>query len=136
MENKFKVGDWCFHEAELVQIKKMEGDRICEVSTGMVNVSSNDLSDMCFPMELTIKRISDAVEYYKKEFHRIGPSGLNHPDINRKVHELWANTCNHFGDDKLFQSNWEKVEKFCDAVLRKIKDVKSEDVNGVELFRR
>jgi hypothetical protein len=136
MTKNFKIGDWCFYEAELVQIKRMEGNKICEVTTGTINTSSSDLSEVCFPLELPIKRISDGVEWYKKEFHRLGSPGLNHPDINRKVNRLWANTCNHLENDKLFQSSWEEVEKFCNAVIKKINDLKSEDVDGVNLFRR
>jgi hypothetical protein len=82
---KFKQGEWCFCEFVLQQVIETEENRITAVSDGMFRLSSNDLSDRCYPLEMIIKIISDEVAYWSKEFHSLKINTLNYPDLNKEL---------------------------------------------------
>lgn len=90
----FSVGEWIFCEFELSNILEMRAGRVTEVTTGHVRRSSFDMSDRCFPLNESIKRISDYVLYYSDRIHRDGCSvRLNFPDIHRWLVGDWAASC-------------------------------------------
>jgi len=135
MKAKFEKGDWCFCEFKLQQIMNTEEGRITEVSDSAFRMSGRDLSDRCFPLDLTIKRCSDTAAYWSKRFHELNHNSLNHPDLNRELISRWAAMCESANDEKKLQELYNSLEKFCRAVVNKVQDLKHEEIEGVSLFR-
>lgn len=135
-KTKFKIGDWCFCEFKLQQIINTKENRITEVSDGMFSMSSSDISDVCFPLDMRIKRCSDSVAYWSKTFHKLNHNSLNHPDLNRELISRWVKMCENIEDEKISQKIYDQLDKFGNAVVSKIKDLKYEEIEGVQLFRR
>lgn len=135
-EQKFKKGDWCFCEFELQQIMETDGDRITSVSDGVLMLGGRDLSDRCFPLDMSIKRISDNVAYWNKEIHQLKYNSLNHPDINRELIRRWVELCENKDDQKRLEKLSESLSVFCKSVIQKVREISTEQVNGVSIFRK
>jgi hypothetical protein len=133
-EPKFKIGDWCFYEFKLVQIEDTEENRITAVSDGYVTRRSYDLSDRCYPMEMKVKLISDDVYYWSKQFQLV--KNLNHPDIHRKLVEIWVDMCENKNDDAKLKVLYERLNAFSETIMKKVKDLSLEEVEGVKIFRQ
>jgi hypothetical protein len=133
---KFKQGEWCFCEFVLQQVIETEENRITAVSDGMFRLSSNDLSDRCYPLEMIIKIISDEVAYWSKEFHSLKINTLNYPDLNKELIRRWIELCDNRDNEKLLQELFDKLSNFCNSVVNKARDLNFEEVEGVSLFRK
>ena len=133
---KFQKGDWCFCEFKLQQVMNTEENRITEVSDAMFRMSGYDISDRCFPLDLTIKRCSDIAAYWSKRFHELNHNSLNHPDLNSELISRWVAMCESKDDEKKLQELYDSLDKFGNAVVKKVNELKYEEVDGVALFRR
>jgi len=136
MQLKFQKGDWVFCEFKLQQIMETNENRITEVSDGMFRMGSYDISDRCFPLTLSIKRVSDVVSYWSKQFHEAECKGLNHPDLNRALISRWVDICENIDNEKLANEKMEELSKFGKSVMDKIINLKYEEVEGVRIFGR
>ena len=136
MQLKFQKGDWVFCEFKLQQIMETNENRITEVSDGMFRMGSYDISDRCFPLTLSIKRVSDVVSYWSKQFHEAKCNGLNHPDLNRALISRWVDICENIDNEKLANEKMEELSKFGKSVMDKIINLKYEEVEGVRIFGR
>lgn len=135
MKPKFEKGTWIFCEFELQQIRETEDDRITSVTTGQVQMGGHDLSDRCFEINMRTKLASDHCYYWSQKFHNTeGSNALNHPDLNRALIERWVALCEET-DDKKRQVLYEKLGLFCNSVLRKVRDARDQEVEGVSVFR-
>jgi hypothetical protein len=134
-EPKFKKDEWCFCEFKLQRIIKTDEDRITSVGDGFFETGSCDISDRCYPMEVEVKRISDEVAYWSKTFHELKNNGLNHPDLNRKLIEMWCEMCDNRNDETKLKELYENLSKFGNAIVRKVRDLNFEEIDGVRLFR-
>lgn len=132
----FKKGDWCYCQFKLQQIMETTDSRITEVSDGYFRTGSHDHSDECFPVTMDVKRISDDVEYWYKEFHNLKNNALNHPDLHRKLVEMWVEMCLNKDDEKKLKELYVKLNTFGKAIVDKIHDLNYEEINGVRLFRQ
>lgn len=133
-EPKFKEGEWCFCEFVLQQVQETKDNRITSVSDGMFSLGSNDLSDRCYPLTMRIKRISDTVKHWSNEFHKLHHNNLNHPDLNRELIRRWVEMCEE-SDDKKLQELYDSLSEFGNSVIRKINDLRYEQIEGINLFR-
>ena len=133
---KFKKEDWCFCEFKLQQIMETEENRITSVSDGMFRLGSSDLSDRCYPLEMKVKQISDTVAHWSREFHNLENNSLNHPDLNRELIRRWVELCDNREDENRLEKLYAKLSEFGNSVLRKVRDLDFEEVDGVRLFRR
>lgn len=133
---KFKKGEWCFCEFKLQQVMETEDNKITSVSDGMLRLGSSDLSDRCYPLEMEVKQISDTVNYWSEEFHKIKINGLNHPDLNRELIQRWVDLCDNKGNADKMKELYESLSKFGNAVKQKCNDLGFETVEGVALLRR
>jgi len=133
---KFKKGEWCFCEFKLKQVMETEGNKITGVSDGSFRHGSSDLSDRCYPLEMKVKQISDAVAYWRDEFHNLKNNSLNHPDLNRELVRRWVELCDNREDAKHLKELYDKLSKFGNSVLCKVRDLNYEKVEGISLFRR
>ncbi len=132
---KFKKGEWCFCEFILQQVKETEGDRITEVSDGYFSHGGRDLSDRCYPMEMRVKIISDDVNYWHNQFHALKHNSLNHPDLNRKLIDMWVDMCENRNNQEKLSELYEKLNAFGQSVVNKVQEIKSETTEGVRIFR-
>ena len=133
---KFKKEDWCFCEFKLQQIVETEENRITSVNDGMFSLGSSDLSDRCYPLEMKVKQISDTVASWSREFHNLKNNSLNHPDLNRELIRRWVELCDNREDENRLERLYAKLSEFGNSVLRKVRDLDFEEVDGVRLFRR
>lgn len=133
---KFKKGDWCFCEFALRQVTETQDDRITEVSDGMCILGSHDLTDVCYPLEMKIKQISDNVAYWEDKFHELKNNALNHPGLNRELIKRWVELCDNRHDQQKLDKLYKSLYKFGSAVIRKIEDLRHEEIDGVNLFRQ
>ena len=111
MQLKFQKEDWVFCEFKLQQIMETKENRITEVSDGMFRMSGHDISDRCFPLTLSIKRVSDTAAYWSKQFHEAKCNGLNHPDLNRALISRWAEICENIDNEKVATEKAAKLIK-------------------------
>ena len=133
---KFQKGEWCFCEFRLQQVTETEENRITRVSDGMFSSFSSDLSGRCYPLEMDVKCISDAVAFWSVKFHELKNNSLNHPDLNRELIRRWAELCDNRKDEKRLTELYDSLNNFGISVLRKVQDLSFEEVEGVSLFRR
>lgn len=131
-QGPWKDGDWCFYEYKLCQIVVEDG-RVTEASCGMFRTSGRDLSDACRPLTLRNANTSQHAQYWSDRLHKEGHAGLNHPDIHRKLVELWCAACDVPTEVKECAA-FEAVGEFARKVLDASKRI--EQVDGVELIRR
>ena len=131
----FRQFDWCFCEFKLQQIKEMKGNCITSVSDGNFSHGSSDLSDRCYPLEMKYKVISDEVAYWSKKLHDLDHNSLNYPDIHRALVDRWCEMCDNADDDKL-QDLYTKLANFGNTIINKVRDTRSEYVDGVRIFGR
>jgi len=136
----WKVGDWCLFEFTLHTIKEMEGNKITSVSDGNFQTGGCDLSDRVFPLTIRNKRISDTFEYYSGKFHEIHHVTLNFPDIHNYLVEKWCKAMNSKEDDTVadgeIASIINRVGRFYDEFIEKIRCLETMEVDGVRLFRQ
>lgn len=129
-----KIGDWCFKEFKLSQIKEIEKGRITSTSDGYFVSSSWDLNDRCFPLDLEVLRSSSEVEYWSDKLHACKQK-LNYPDINRKLVEIWVEMCENKDNVEKLKASYEKVRNFAQAVIDKSNALKENVVEGVSIFK-
>lgn len=133
---KFKKEEWCFCEFKLQQVMETKENRITGVSDGMFRLGSSDLTDRCFPIEMTIKQISDTVAFCSKEFHSLKNNSLNHPDLNRELIKRWVEMCENKDDKEKLDELYTKLHSFRESIINKVRDLNFEEVEGISLFRR
>lgn len=132
---QLKKGDWCFCEFKLSQIINTEENRITEVSDGNFRTSSYDISDRCFPLDITIKRFSDTAEYWSKKFHELNYSALNHPDLNRELVSRWVEMCKSKNDEAKWKELFDDLYKFGNGIIKRVNELKEEKIFDIKLFR-
>lgn len=132
---KFKKGEWCFCEFTLKQVTETNEDRITSVSDGYFSHGSYDLSDRCYPMEMKVKIISGDVDYWRNQFHQLNHNSLNHPDLNRKLIDMWVEMCENRNDEEKLRELYEKLNDFGHGVVNKVREIRGETINEIRLFR-
>lgn len=132
---QWKVGDWCFSNFELCQIKEMKGDKITSVSDGQINRSGFSLNYCCFPLDMKIKRISDAVKYWYDRLHALNGISLNYPDIVRHLESVWVSMCESKGNDTVVNEMNDLLKEFCLTIIQKVETIRRESTNGIQIFR-
>ncbi len=137
MSHKWKVGDWCFCEMKLQQIKEMEGERVTCVTDSFFSLGSYDLSDRCFPLDLLVKNISDCfVTFQERIRSQDRVLKLNWPDINRWFVVKWVDACAIRNDKERLTLLMDEAEKFAHDIINKMCDANRLEVGGVALVRR
>jgi len=133
---KFNKGEWCFYDFELCQVTEVEENRITEVQDGIATHSGSDLSETCYPLEMSVKRISDSVAYWSDKFHELKNNALNHPDLHRELIEMWVELCENRDNEARLRKLYDKLNDFGRSVLQRVHELSLEEVGGVYLFRR
>lgn len=145
-KNTFKEGDWVLCDFKLQQITKTRGDCITNLSDGIFKMSGGDLSKHCFPLTLSINKVSIIASYWSREFTSSRIKGLNHPDLHRALVSRWVDVCENIDNEELVKAKLEKLSEFGKSVMEKINNIKSGieeiddikyiEVEGVKLFEQ
>lgn len=134
---EFKIGDWVFSEYELKQITEIEGDQVTGVTCGLFSHHGSSLNYCIFPLEISIKRISNEYEHWEKKVRENeGRLHLNWPDLHRWFVDHWAGTCLVRDDDEKVKERYVRLREFCHAVIDKCLQEKTVEVDGIALFRK
>lgn len=141
MKLDWNIGDWCFSEFELKQIKDIrkfkDGNAITEVTDGYFSHSGIFLNDICYPMDITIKLISENFKHYSDKLHQVQDLELKKgfPNIHRKLVRRWCKCCDDKDDIEKIQEHYSKLEEWyilsVDGIkeLRKLKLKKIDTIN-------
>lgn len=129
---QWKVGDWCFCEFKLQQIIEAEEGRVTSVSDGFFNHGSHSLNDRCFPLSLFNKRASDEAENWSALIHKMG-TGLNYPDIHRKLVALWYDICE--GGEERAEETFKALSDFGMGVQKAVDASKRTVIADVRLYK-
>jgi hypothetical protein len=129
----FKVGDWCFCEFTLQQIKEMEDDDITRVSDGTCSHSGNSLNHECFPLTMDNKNISGCFETYMQKIRDLPLRHINMPDIYSQMVILWSSACRYMEESGAPErEKWENIDKTILIFWNDIEQ-KAKDAMGVKL---
>jgi len=130
-----ETGDWIVCEHKVQVIKKMDNNRVQEVSDGSFSTGSWDLSDVCFPLTLKTKKISCFVEEWKLECHdKCSSLNLNWPDISRHFTDLWVRACKTQTEEEEI-SAYKAISDFAKKLIAIAEKKKEETIDGIKLFR-
>jgi hypothetical protein len=136
MEKKFKVGDWCFYEFELHQIKEMDGAMVISVSNGNSTRFSNvDLTKDCFPLTIPIKLVSEEAMDRLNTISQAGGNRVNYPDLHTKVVSIWSEICNNIDNNEIAGRHKSELSQFTKVVIEEINKTKNTTVFGVEIYK-
>lgn len=128
----WQVGDWCFFEFKLTQVKEVgDGGRVTSVSDGAFTTGSYDLSDRLVPLSGRNNWISKEFESISKELHKNGVPGLNYPDIATHLVKLWLEAVDTSDNDDL-REVYDRAYHFRDGILSA---TNVPAVQGVRVFR-
>ena len=134
--NKMKIGEFVFYEFELCQIKKMDGNKITAVCSVNFETSGFDLSELCRPLTLRTKIISDNFAYYNKKFHENEYKAiLNYSDIYQWLVNKWIAACDTDNETAL-NKKLEEVKEFYNETIKLCESTKSICVKGVRVLGR
>jgi hypothetical protein len=136
MKTKYAVGDWIYCEFKLQQIKKMREEEITEVTDGHFTLGSHSLNDVCFPLDIKVKCVSDNFEYWNRRLHGETHLNLNFPDIHRWLVGKWVLICESREDDTALNSGMNELEKWATEIINRCRELKQEMIGGIRLFRQ
>jgi len=131
---QYKKSDFVFFEFELSQIQDAEQGEVVEISTGFVNVSGRYLSDRCFSLSLKQIRISHLFRRISNEIHQY-KTGLNYPDIHRKLVELWVKASSCIDNVPECNKILESLSDFKIKIIEANKSLRDVYIDGVKLYR-
>jgi hypothetical protein len=131
----FKEGDWCFCDFELQQITEIKDGLIKETKNGYLSHGGHDLTDDCFPLDLSVKNISQTVMGWRNRFHNIKNNSLNYPDLNRKLIGMWRFMCENKDDVEALRELYDELDDFGNSIVQATDDLSTMEVGGVKLFR-
>ncbi len=137
---QWKKGDWCFCDFKLQQIEEMEKDKVTSVTDGYIIRGGYSINDSCFPLTMLNKIISGEYKLFSKKIHALNMNSLNYPDIASWLESHWVETCKMCeavdDNNKLIEKRFKELKIFCDDILKRVDEMKKENVHGISLFRR
>lgn len=122
----FKVGDWGYHEFELVQVTEIDDNWVI-VTTGRIESCGNI---NLYPLSIGSKLTSEYVSYYKEELRKVGRN-LNWPDIHRKYVSMWKDIVEETDDKRREELHYD-VRNFTSRCIESLNDA---SVDNVKIFR-
>ena len=135
-DTNYKVGDWVFCEFKLQQIREIN-ESFVSVTDGMfeMSMSKYHFDSNSFPLEMRIKRISDAFLAHAERVHKeVIHNGVNYRAIYDRMIEKWVIACQYEDENQSRRVTGEMVQ-FCDEVIKKVQEVRGMDFYGFKLFR-
>lgn len=130
MKLDWKVNDWCFNEFELKQIKKIkeykDGNAITELTDGYFTHSGNFLNETCYPMDITIKLISENFKNYSDKLHKVQDLEFkrNFPNVHRELVRRWCKCCDDKDDIEKIKKHYSKLEEWYILSISGLKELR------------
>jgi hypothetical protein len=129
----YKVGDWVIIGYKIVQITRIEDNRVTSFSDG--NFSTSGWEFEVFPLTLSNKRAAETAEYYMNKLHKSkGSTILNFPDLNRAFESLAADV--YRVEENLRGPAYATIEKFYKDVCEAQEKIMETTIQGVRVFER
>lgn len=136
VKKAWKVGDWCFFEFELCQVKRVFGEGGYECGNG-VTACSGILADRMFPLDYKIMQISEHFAWDSQRLHWESEGfNLNWPDIHRWFSAKWAEACRAKNDDEAVKRILDEKSEFVRQIREGMRDIRFKSVGGIEPFAR
>lgn len=135
---KLNVGDWVFFEHELMIVEEVtdSGAGSCTLSSGTHSVGCHNAGERCRPLTKTQKQIADGYHAVRMELHRVdGSHHINFPDVCRWIEHEWLSASEDGRDDKSIRDHFNRLYEFKNNVLKKLQDLRFEEVMGVRVLR-
>ena len=132
----FFIGQWVFFQFKLAVIESIQDNRVVEVASGYSLASAHDFSDVCFPLDIHGKIISEEFEHsYNKLYEKFKHHHLNWPDIHRWYVAAWRDLMHLRADKEKIEQGFRRLHKFAIEVKDTMTSLQEQTVQGVKLFR-
>lgn len=142
MKTNWKVGDWCFSEFELKQIKdireRSDGVAITQLSDGFFGHSGYFLNGVCYPMDLKVKMISEHYKRCEDKLQAINDEDIipkgSFSNIYRLLVNKWCNCCDDKDDNEKLQKHYSDLENWYILLTegnQKLRKYKLEQIKNV-----
>lgn len=133
-----KVGDWVWCEYKLQQIAEMNGERVTSVSDGYFSHGSRDLSDRCFPLDMSAKLVSEGyAAAYARIREKAGALNLNYPDLHWWFVDAWCIAMGGRNVADSLKASYARLHEFEHKVIAACEAARRHAVvDGVSLFRQ
>lgn len=135
MDNKWKVGDWCWYDAELYQVDGVEDGKITSLNDGFFRRAGT--SFIAYPLTLhgkiTASFISGLYDSLYKKASRIFN---NWPAINEKKNQLFNEIMDAYNDNVKYQVALQKTEQFFNSLEEELEKTKTTTTEGINLYVR
>jgi len=134
---EWKVGDWCFFEYALREVKAVKDGKPSELDNGvattyvpLTSLSSNS----CFPLLMEIKEVSDKFANKEAELEKFFGTIVNMWRIRKYFIELWVEYCRKIGNEEKQKEIIEQWVSFCQKVEDNSREVFRFEVDDVAIF--
>ena len=128
-EKHWQIGDWGYHEFELVEITGMTNKgEITQVSGGVTSRGGSHIK--VYPLSQSNKNIS---EYFENEYNKLHEKhrNMNFPYIHRKFVVMWEQAIALSDDKEVVQSIYDDLKDFC----KRLCEVAEMEVDGIKVMR-
>jgi hypothetical protein len=132
----FRVGQWVWSEHKLKIVKEIRNGHVTELSDGYCSCSYSNLDDVCFPLDVRGKLISEEYERSYSLLHKESRGlNLNFPDIHRWYVAEWCEAMKQRDNDAAIKAAYERLRAFEREIIDGIEDAKRQTAGGLSLFR-
>lgn len=133
---KFQVGQWVFSEFKLKVVEEIRDSHVTKLSDGHFSSCYSNLDDICFPLDMPGKLISETYEASYNRLHSdCGSLNLNFPDICRWYLEEWCGAMKQRHNDEAVKKAYERLRQFEREIIDSVRDITQKAVDGIILFR-
>lgn len=140
MKTDWEIGDWCFSEFELKQItdirKYKDGNAITSVTDGMFNHSGSFLNDVCYPMDLKIKGVSDFFKSYEKKLQNIDDENIiakgEYSSVYREIVTKWCKCCDDIEDNNKIMKHYSELSDWYIFLMSGVKGLRKEKLKSLK----
>ena len=132
---KWKVNDWCFHEFDLFQIIEMNDNKIITISNGEFSRGGSNLTDRCFPLDLSIKTYSyDIAKKYDKILS-LNVKMLSYSNIRNEYVRIWEEMCKNKENVVYISELYAKAHDFTKKIINSVYGLMNTEIGGVKILK-
>lgn len=132
----FKVGQWVWSEHKLKIVKEIREGHITKLSDGYYSCFYSNLDDVCFPLDMRGKLIS---EEYEASYNRLRKEScglnLNFPEIHQWYVTEWCEVMKQRDNSDAIKAGYERLRAFEREITDGIENAKRQTAGGLSLFR-
>lgn len=122
---------------QIKSIKKFnDGNSIQQVYDGTFNHSGSFLNDVCFPMDMNIKMISEHYKNYDKKLNAINDDNIipngTFSKVYRTLVDKWVECCNDKDDVEKIKKHYSKLEEWYILLISGTKGLRKIKIDNIE----